>query len=298
MNGGGAAGLGLLGGALALLLGRWALERGRDAFGPAAATIGLVAMVFAPLGVSLAAAAEGYPGAALGIAAGGFILSALVAGVVAASGADGEARGARRFAVIAALATGFLIWTAYNGEVSRKEGALMLLAAVATGVWAVRAAPKPETPARFKPIGLAWLAAGVLAASLGSWAVAAATDRLSAGHPDGDLVMGLSVLAMTVAAPNVILAWRARRAREGGPAFVEIAAGSAVMLLGAVGAAALVRPIPAPETFLGFPVIALAASAVALLGLALAGLRASKPLVAGACAAYVGFLWAFVRGIA
>jgi hypothetical protein len=175
----------------------------------------------------------------------------------------------------------------------------MLVAAIAATVWTLRSAPVGDAEqAHFGLMPALWFTAGVALVGVGSWVAAWATDLLSAGRPDGDLVTGLSVLALAVAAPNVVVAWRARRKREGGGRFVELCAGASVALMGPVGVAALLRPVPAPESFLGFPSLALAASAIAVVGLAMSGLRAPTLVVVAAVAGYLGFLWAFVRAVA
>jgi cation:H+ antiporter len=298
---GAAASLGLFGGALLLLAARWLVERGRRGLaGGATATLTEIgAMALGPVALCVAAQIQGFPGAALGVVAGSFVVNALLAAVVAASGANGQAQGARRFAIVSALAAAVLILAVFNGEVSRVEGALMLLAALAVAAWAARSqyrAGSSQKPASLS--ALAWLALGTLAMLGGAWLAISGTATLSTGRPDGDLVTGLSILALAAALPNVAVAWRARREGEGGAAFVDIAAGSAATVLGGVGAGALVRPLTAPEAFLGLPALAAAASALSLIGLALGGLRAPTPVVALAGAVYAAFLWAFVRGVA
>lgn len=300
---GGEAGLGLFGGSIALLAGRWALERGRRSIasgGPAATLLSLVAVTLAPLAVALAAVAQGYSGAALGVVAGAFVLNALVAAPLAVFGAAGEAKGARRVATVSALAAAAMIWAAYNGEVSAFEGSILLLAAAAVAGFAARSAPPPAAAAApSRPlVGSAWFAGGVVLILAAAWGIAFGTGWNAAGRPDGDLMIGLSLVALAAALPNAVIAWRAGRAGAGGSAFVELTSGQSVMLFAALGAAAMLRPMSAPESFLGFPALALAASALALLGLALGGLRATKPMLAVSIGAYALFLWAFVRGVA
>jgi cation:H+ antiporter len=282
-----------------VLAGRWALDHGRRALrfgGAVAALAGLSIALFSPLILAVHASVAGLSGAALGLGAGVFVAEVLLCAAVASAGVRGQAAGARGLSIAAVFATAGVVFCAFDGEISRIEGALMIVGAVVVAALrAKRSGASPAQPAGFWAPSL-WLAAGAALTLFGAALAIDATGILSTGRPDGDLVIGLSALALAVALADLAHVFPAARRGEGGVAIVEIAGGGAFMLLGVLGAAALLKPIAVPESFLGAPAIAMAVSALVLLGLGLWGAKIPKPAAALGGVAYAAFLWAFVTG--
>lgn len=286
--------LGLLVGVLLAFAGGEALSRGaRGLIAPAAAGFAAFAAVLASAvpeySFAMRAAALDLPGAAIGAVAGSFIANAFIASLVAASGAHDQARGGRTFSVASAVAAGALLFVAFDGVVTRGEGALMLAGALLVAVRAarldLRADEQPPRPPLAASILL--LAVGAALCAGGAWLALDQTADLARGRADGDLLIGLTALGAGAALPEIAAALIAARKGCGARALVNVAAGTALTLFGAVGAAALVRPLTVADPFHGAPAAALAAAAVVLMAVA-----TSKRRLASGFALVGALVWA------
>jgi cation:H+ antiporter len=304
MTGGVVAILGLVGGVVLAFAGAGALRRGSRAFfSGAAGGLAVVACFALPeFAFTLRASVENLPGAAVGVVAGSLTANAFLAAVIAATGTQTQVKGARAFAIASAAAAAVLIAVAYDGVITKTEGGMMLLGAVAV-VWQLvgakaqfvatdKPAESPSASARL--LALAWAAAGVAFLLAGTWLALRGTQTLSVGRPDGDLMIGLTALGFGAALPETVSAILAARRGDGGRAFLNLSAGVSLMLLGALGAAALVRPIAVSESFLHAPTAAVAASALVLLLIALSKGPAPRLAVGAGVLVYGGFLAAFL----
>ncbi len=300
MAGGPGAILGLLCGVLLAFAGGEALSRGSRALLAGAAGLAAFAAVLCSAvpeyAFAMRASAINLPGAAVGAIAGSFAVNALIAAVVASSGSGEPVRGARGFAVFSALAATVLITAAFDGRISRSEGELMVAAALFVAWRAARLESGEEVALKPKPLaGIGWLAFGVALTAAGTWLALEQVFKLSGGLQGPDLTVGLIALGIGAALPETVAAVRAARRGEGAQAFVNIATGASLTLLGALGAAAMVRPVVVYEAFLGVPTAAVVVSALVLLLLAFTRVKAPKIAVALGAMVYLGFLVAFVR---
>jgi cation:H+ antiporter len=300
MGGVGAVG-GLAFGVLLAVAGSEALSRGVRAL--FAGAVGLTAF-FTVLAAAVPefafasrAAAMNLPGAALGVVVGSLTANAFVAAIIAARGAGEPARGARTFAVASALAGVALIAAAFDGRITQVEGELMLAAAVVAGFFAFRRDVAVDEPvaAQRPALGAGWLALGVVLAGAGTWLALEAVRGLSLHRADRDLVSGLTALGAGAALPEIVAAWFATRAGGDGRAFVKVVQGVSLTLFGALGLAAVVRPLTISETFLGAPAVAVGLSALVLMAFALTRARAPRGAVVLGLIIYGGFLVAFAR---
>lgn len=296
--------LGLVVGVLLAFAGGEALTRGsRSLLAPAAlglaAFVGVICSAIPEFAFAMRAAQLDLSGAAVGAVAGSFVANALVAATVALRGGIDEARGGRTFAVASAIAAGALLFVAFDGEITRTEGAFMLAGAVLVAIRAARlevTGPDPQGPRQSFGVSVLLLIVG---AALTVGGALLALDRVQAwasGQPDGDLMAGLMLLGAGAALPEIVAAWSAARQNLGARAFVNVAAGTSLTLFGAIGAAALVRPLAVSEAFLRAPAIAVAISAVVLLALAAAKRRLPAAFVVAGLVAWVGALAAFAWG--
>jgi cation:H+ antiporter len=290
---------GLAFGVLLAFAGGGALTRGARALfaGAVAAFLAVLAAATPEFAFALRASALNLPGAAVGAVVGSLTANAFVSAMIAAGGAQDAPKGARTFAIASALAAAALIAAAYDGRVTRLEGWLMLAAAVvATAVGARRRGETRDRASKpRRPIGAAWLAVGATLLVAGTWVALDALRRLAAHRPDGDLVAGLTVLGAGAALPEIAATWTAARRGEGGQAFVDVVEGVSITLFGALGLAAVYRPLTVTEAFLGAPAVAVAVSALLLLGLALLRARAPRGALLFGLLAYGAMLIAFAR---
>lgn len=304
MGGGLAAIAGLILGVLLAFAGGEALNRGVRALlaGVAglAAFLAVLASAAPEYAFALRAAFLDLPGAVVGTAAGSLAANALIGALVAASGTEAAEKGARTFAVFSALGAAVLIGAAFDGQIGQTEGGLMLIAALVIA-WLSAKNDLAASDELLKPRplpGLGWLVAGAALVAGGSWLALGAVEGLAHGRPEGDLLAGLTALGLGAALPEIAAAVVAARKGEGGQALVNISTGVALVLFGAVGAAALVRPVRVSDAFLGVPALAVALGAVVLLGLALARKRLPRWAVGVGGLTYVVLIGVFVRSVA
>ncbi len=294
--------LGLLVGVLLAFVGGEALTRGsRALLAPAAGVAAFVAILASAVPEFAFAARAAWldlPGAAIGAVAGSFVANAFIAAFAAARGAVDEARGGRTFAVASAIAAGALLFVAFDGVISGAEGGLMLLGALVVAFRAARleaSGPEAEPPRPAWPTAAGLLVVGAILAGAGIWLALRQVDIWAAGRADGDLLAGLTMLGAGAALPEIAAAMIAARQGRGARGLVNVAAGTALTLFGAIGAAALVRPLSVPDSFLGLPAATVALAAVVLMAVAAAKRRLSwKFSLAGVAAwiiAMAGFAW-------
>lgn len=296
--------LGLVVGVLLAFAGGEALTRGsRSLLAPAA--LGLAAFVAvlcsaAPeFAFAMRAAQLDLAGAAVGAVAGSFVANAFIAATVALRGGIDEARGGRTFAVASAMAAGALLFVAFDGLITRTEGAIMLAGAALVAIRAARLevnGPDPEGPHQSFLVSILLLASGAAMVLGGSWLALGQVQAWASGRPDGDLLAGLTLLGAGAALPEIVAAWAAARQNLGARAFVNVAAGTSLTLFGAIGAAALVRPLTVSDAFLGAPAIAVAIAAVVLMALAAAKRRLPAAVAVAGLLAWMGALAAFAWG--
>jgi cation:H+ antiporter len=300
---------GLLGAILLALAATLAIRAGvRLGFGPwprLAATAAPLALAAPAFAFATFSARAGLSGGALGSVAGGFAGIAATGAVMAWTGSNEKARGASTLAACAGLAAAAVMVTGFDGRITMPEGRLMLLFAIAILLvsWrgraeAAAAVPAPgRRPAGAPAVlaGFASVVVGAAALTAAAWAAVAEIGPLAGRRADGDLELGLTVLGLGVCLPSLVVAWRAVRRGEGGPAFVECAGAAALGLAGGLGAAALVAPLTISEAFLTWPAVGLCLGAAALIAMAAAPPRPAPRLRALGGLVYLGLLAAFAR---
>lgn len=219
------------------------------------------ALVFA-----IGSAASGAPAAAVGTALGLLTATTFLAALLIASEAPERGSGAHGYAMALVFAAVVLFAVAFDGRIGSGEGVAMLACA---GLVAWRLPPVASALHDRPGSGRAWLwvGAGSVAVLGGAWLAIFGARTLMIGRPDGDLMAGLCGLGPAAAAPLIWRAWRGRESGEGGTAFREIVAALALCLFAMLGLAALVRPLPVPDSFLRAPLIGLSLSAAVMLWL-------------------------------
>ena len=297
--------LGLVVGVLLAFAGGEALTRGsRSLLAPAA--LGLAAFVAvlcsaAPeFAFAMRAAQLDLTGAAVGAVAGSFVANAFIAATVALRGGIDDARGGRTFAVASAIAAGALLFVAFDGKITRTEGGFMLAGAMLVALRAARLdvnGPDPQGPRHSLAMSLLLLIVGAALTLGGAWLALNQLQAWASGRPDGDLVAGLTLLGAGAALPEIVAAWSAARQNLGARAFVNVTAGTSLTLFGAIGAAALVRPLTVPEAFMRAPAISVAVAAVVLMALAAAKRRLPAGFVVAGFLAWIGALTAFAWSV-
>jgi len=295
---------GLIVGVLLAFVGGEALTRGtRSLLAPLAlglaAFVAVLASALPEFAFAMRAAQLDLPGAAIGAVAGSFVANAFIAAMLALNGAEDEARGGRTFAVASAIAAGALLFVTFDGRVSSSEGAFMLAGAVLVAIRAARIelhGDDPAGPRTAFPVAvlLVLIGAGLLAG--GTWLALDQVRQWAVGRPDGDLLAGLTMLGAGAALPEIAAAFAAARQGKGGRGFVNVTVGTALTLFGAVGAAAMIRPIVVSESFQGAPAICVAIAAVVLMAVATARRRLPRAFVFLGFLAWIGALAAFAWG--
>lgn len=297
--------VGLIVGVLLAFVGGEALTRGsRSLLGPLglglAAFVAVICSALPEFAFAMRAAQIDLPGAALGAVVGSFVANAFIASTLALQGGEDEAgepvRGGRTFSVASAIAAAALLFVTFDGRISQTEGGFMLVGCVLVAIRAARIelrSPDPAGPATGLPLAalLILVGAGLLAG--GTWLALNEVAVWAAGRPDADLLAGLTMLGAGAALPEIAAAFAAARQGKGSRAFVNVTVGTALTLFGALGAAALVRPLEVSESFQGAPAVTLAIAAVVLVAVAAARRRLPKAFVFAGFAAWIGALAAF-----
>jgi cation:H+ antiporter len=292
---------GLVVGVLLAFAGGEALTRGsRSLIAPAAlalaAFVAVICSAVPEFAFAMRAAQLDLPGAAVGAVAGSFVANAFIAATVALSGAHDEARGGRTFAVASAAAAGFLLYAAFDNHISRTEGGIMLAGALLVAIRAARLEVHAGGPdgARSSPtMGVFLILLGCALAVAGTWLALDRVQAWASGRPDGDLLAGLTMLGAGAALPEIVAAFVAAKQGCGSRAFVNVTVGTSLTLFGAIGAAAMVRPLTVSDAFLGAPAICVAIAAVVLMAVAAARRRLHRGFLFAGLLAWMGALAAF-----
>jgi len=293
--------VGLIVGVLLAFVGGEALTRGsRSLLAPLglglAAFVAVIASAIPEFAFAMRAAQLDLPGAAVGAVAGSFVANAFIASMLALEGAEDEARGGRTFAVASAIAAAALLFVTFDGNISRTEGGFMLAGAILVAIRAARIelhSPDPAGPQTRFPVAVLLVLVGLGLLAGGTWLALGQVQSWAAGQPDGDLLAGLTMLGAGAALPEIAAAFAAARQGKGSRAFVNVAVGTSLTLFGAVGAAALVRPLVVSENFQGAPAICVAVAAVVLMAVATAKRRLPRGFVFAGFAAWIAALAAF-----
>ena len=298
---------GLVVGVLLAFAGGEALTRGSRAL-LAPAALGLAAFVavlcsaLPEFAFAMRASQLDLPGAAIGAVAGSFVANAFIAAMVALGGqdeAEGPVRGGRTFSVASAIAAGALLFVAFDNQISRTEGGMMLAGAVLVAIRAARIdvqSTDPAGPRTALPVALLLVLIGLALMAGGTWLALREVQVWAQGRPDGDLVAGLTMLGAGAALPEIAAAFTAARQGRGARGFVNVAVGTSLTLFGAVGAAALVKPLVVSDAFFPVPAVAVAVAAAVLMLVGAAKRRLHRGFAIAGFLAWTGALAVFALG--
>ena len=198
-------------------------------------------------------------------------------------------------ALLAATAAGAVVLL--DREVTRTEGAALVLALVAYLAWSIadarrqRAAPDPDLPA---PTGSVWGAVAFAVLGLGGLVVGAdlfvgGATGLAAAAGVSDAVIGLTVVAVGTSLPELATSAVAAVRGESGLAVGNVVGSNLFNVLGILGAGALTRPLVAPGLQM-VDVAVMGAFAVAVLPLLLSGRRLARVEGAALVVGYASYL--------
>ncbi len=306
------AGIGLLyGGGELLVGGARSLAR---ALGVAPLVVGLTVVAFGTsspeLAATLAASLQGAPQVALGNVLGsnianlGLILgaSALVAALVA------RAAFLRREIPFMVLTSALVLPLAGDGVFGRWDGlllvALLVVYLVVLVVESRRAGPPaasatadglPGGPTWRPAVSLLAVAAGVLLLAGGAQLLVAGAVGIARGAGVPERVVGVSLVALGTSLPELASCLVAARRHEGDIVLGNLVGSNVFNVLGILGTAALVRPLPvAPREFLPDYLVMLAFSVAVVPLLTLRGRlgRWEGGLLVAGYLAYIVWLYA------
>ena len=273
--------------------------------------IGLVVVGFstsAPeLLVSLRATLAGNPGIAVGSAVGSdianFLLVLGMAALIFPAGARGTS--ARRDAIVLTLSLAGLVALAATGTLQPWHGALMFVALLAYVGLSYRADSKSKTAtARLhaeeaiaaeglaEPLWLvlAILAAGVLCLAVGaSWMVSAAVGVATALGVS-QATTGLTIVSLGTSLPELGAALSAARHRQTDIVMGNIIGSNIFNVLGILGIAAMVRPLPIDRAIVLFDLPFAVLISLALLPVFLGRRRLGRTAAIIMIAGYVAYV--------
>jgi len=257
----------VIAGLVLLAAGAEGLVRGAGAvalrFGVAPLVVGLTIVAFGTgspeFVLSVQAAAGGSGGIALGNVVGSNISNiALVLGVAAlVRPMVVQARLIRREVPVMIVATFGLAALLWDGGLSRLDGAVLVAGAVAYVVLAYFGARRGDLPVvaaefdaalereRSLRVELLLVAVGLGALLLGATVLLRGAVSLAAAVGVSEVVVGLTVIAIGTSLPELATSVTAARRRQADVAFGNAVGSNAINILAVLGAAALVRPIPA-----------------------------------------------------
>lgn len=238
------------------------------------------------------AAWDGAPSMVLGLVTGSLVANALLAAPLAAGGAnEPPSRISKALALWTALGALGVGVFAFDGQIDRIEGSVMILGALAAAAaTAMRARGIDDRPRQPLWASVAGLLAGAVLLLFGTAAAVDGAVRSPLTAAAGGLLTGLVLFGLATALPELAAAAFASRRNEGTTGLGNVVAGTAMSVFGATGAAALTRPLQVDADFMGFPAAALVASAVMLAVLVLAGGRLPKWSFAVSLLIYFAFL--------
>ncbi len=144
-----------------------------------------------------------------------------------------------------------LLW---DGQLSRGNGAVLLLALVLALFWLARrrspevAATATSDAPPWRPLlmALTALALLLLGARVAVWSAAELAHLFGLS----ELVIGLSVLALGTSLPEIATCLAAARQRQGALLYGNLLGSCLFNLLGVLGLAAVIQPLPLPTVFL------------------------------------------------
>ena len=262
--------------------------------------------------VGVAAAAEGSTGLAVGSVLGSNVLNAtLVIGIAAVlNPLDVDSRLLRREMPILGAATAVVILIGANGAIGRAEGVVLFAALlVFVGVTIRMRHPPPDAPrveshlhgapARVVARNLAIALGAIAALAAGSGALVRGATGIATTVGLSELVIGATVVAIGTSLPELTTTVVAAIHKQTEIAIANVVGSNIFNLLGVLGLAAAVAPLPIGDDLYRFEVPALAASTVALILLAWQGSRISRGEGGLLLALYIVFVaTVLVRGAA
>jgi cation:H+ antiporter len=200
------------------------------------------------------------------------------------------------------LATLALVVFLLDGQVGRPEGALLLAALAAYTVLSVRAGRaerQPEVLAEFEGVvprpavgpgrDLGFLLAGLVLLVVGARALTLGAVAIAEGLGIGQVVIGLTIVAIGTSLPELATSLLAASRGEGDLAIGNVIGSNTFNVLGILGTASLVRPVP--QGGLGAVDLAvMVALALLLLPLMRTGFRISRLEGGVLLLLYVGYL--------
>ena len=231
--------------------------------------------------VSVKAAMGGQPGIAIGNVVGSNIANVILIVALAAFVRPPESwsRSVRRDALVMIAASVALLALAAFGLVSRLAGGALVAALAAYLVFALRqeratpgASVEPEAgaarpPANF-PVAIASLLGGVVVLFLGAgWLVDGAT-AIARQSGISEAVIGLTIVAVGTSLPELATSVLAAFRGKTDVALGNIVGSNIFNILGILGVASLIAPIPVADQFLRFDIPVMLAIAI-LFGAAL-----------------------------
>jgi cation:H+ antiporter len=233
--------------------------------GVPALVVGLTVVAFgtsAPeLIVSVQAVLRGAPALALGNVVGSNIANILlVMGIPALITAVALGREVMRDFVIMIAATVLFIALAFGGEFGRLQGAILLagLALMLTDCYlrARRARTGADALDEADPGMPGWriaayVLAGIVGLPLGADLLVDGAVGIATTLGVSEAVIGLTLVAVGTSLPELATTVMAAIRREGGVALGNIIGSNLFNLLGIIGVAAMVGPIPVPDYMLG-----------------------------------------------
>lgn len=299
-----------------LVAGGEALVRGAVSaatrFGVSPLLIGLTLVGFGTstpeLVTSLQAALGGFPGIAVGNVIGSNIANILlivgVAAVIMPMTVDAQAF--RRDGAALAIATALAVAVILLGTLERWMGGVLVMALLAY-IWVAYktdgvAVPSSEVPGVAPAYGFVWVALGLAVGGIaltifGARLTVDAAVTLALLWGMSETVVGLTVVAVGTSLPELVTSVMAALRRESGIAFGNVIGSNIYNILGILGVAALVQPIPIPPQIAQLDVWVMTAATILLIMAVVAWQRIGRGVglaFLGAYAAYTAWLVAGV----
>ena len=210
---------------------------------------------------------------------------------------------AAREGVILTAATLLFIWHCWNGQVSRLEGAVLLAAITGYTIlsFATSSPAEPisqagqDTPTAAPPgrrilADILAILGSLVALAAGSQLFVDGAVELSRILGVSEAVIGLTIVALGTAAPEIVTAAIAAWKRHSEVAFGNVIGSSIFNLLGITGVTALVMPVEVRPKFLGADSAIMLGATVAVIALSLVWHRLGRSAGAIMLLAYAGYM--------
>jgi len=259
----------ILAGLALLVLGGEYLVRGAVALalrlGIAPVIVGLTVLAFgtsAPeLIVSVAAAARGAPGIALGNVIGSNIANILLilgatALIAPVLGRDPELRRSWGYTVLASL---LLIVLCFAGPLRWWHGAVLLTGLAATLFLQIRQSSQDDTPAPEMQVGHApgrrialWLAVGLVTLPIGARLLVGGASDIASGLGISDAVIGLTLVAVGTSLPELAASVASALRGRADMAMGNVIGSNLFNILAIMGITAFFGPLAVPPEMLRF----------------------------------------------